>query len=394
MTEDEKVKGRRHRDSGRIGLHLGRPTRTAHINFRSIQVGQSGGRGGSIDYITREGDYSDRDDLVHVAGDPDNLREAIAAVDQAAIWRRGRTAERVAIATVMELPADVGLAAHIRAAEAIQRYWQDQGHDAIVAVHHEPGNPHMHVLATARPTFRRSDGWEVDRRAPAPLRGKAAVREARRAMTDIVNETCGSRVRFWGGRDRDMDRPGIVGRKPERRPPQAVRHGRRPDEPHQIQQARERHQEARRQAQEAKLANSGRKRQKALRRAEKAGVPVELGKVYGRTDYGERLIVSRTRLDQVEREGRRKGAEAERLKRSPPAPLPELTEKQAAWVTDTHQKLGLELAADWHATAEGRAAAFGVARGAGRLSELIQQSAAKTPGPPAPNRPNRGRGRE
>lgn len=61
------------------------------------------------------------------------------------------------------------------------------------------------------------------------------------------------------------------------------------------------------------------KRQKALKLAEKAGVPVELWKVYGKTDHGERLIVSRTRLDQIERYGRQKGAEGERRKR--PTPL-------------------------------------------------------------------------
>lgn len=393
MTEDEKVKGRRHRDSGRIGLHLGRPARTAHINWRGVCIGQPGGKGGSLDYIAREGDYSDRDDLQHLAGDPDELREAMAAIEATARIRRGPSAERLAIAGVFELPVESSPAQRKALAEARVAYWRQRGHVAVVAVHDEPGNPHIHELVSARPVQRDTTGHMVVDRSVRIMVGKAAVQAERMVVADLVNNQTRPRVRFWGGRDQKMDRPGIVGRKPERRTPRAVRHGQRPDEPHQIQLARERHQEARRRAQWTKRQNRHLKCQKALQRAEKAGVLVHVTtpKVSDRT---RRFLVSEAYLGEVRVESFKAGRQRGHEERPPPPPLPELTEKQAAWVTDTHQKLGLELAADWHATAEGRAAAFGVARGAGRLTELIQQSAAKTPVPPVPSRPSRGRGRE
>lgn len=212
--------------SGRVGRHNGRPARTFHVAFRGVQAGAGagtgGGRGASIDYIAREGDYADRQDLEHLAGDAGELEEAIAAVDAGCRIRNGRTAERVAIATVFELPADTSAEQRRRVAEEVVRTWRDRGHLAVAAIHAtDQVQPHVHVLATARPVHRSPSGWEVDRSpARVPLRGKAAVRTARAEIAAIVNAACRPAVEFYPGRDADLDQPGIVGRKPKRRVPE------------------------------------------------------------------------------------------------------------------------------------------------------------------------------
>lgn len=390
MDDDELVKGRRHPESYRIGWHLGGPSRTAHINWRGICIGQPGGKGGSLDYIAREGDYSDRDDLQHLAGDPDELREAMAAIEATARIRRGPSAERVAVAGVFELPADSSPAQRKALAEARVAYWRERGHVAVVAVHDEPGNPHVHELVSARPARRGDAGHVVVDRSARIMVGKAALRTERKAVADLVNSRTRPDVRFWGGRDRDMEKPGIVGRRPERRVPRAVRHGQRLDEPEQIPLAHMNHTGARERAKQARQAKMAQKRQKALQRAEKAGVPVHVTKA--RTDPSPRLIVSTGRLEEMRREDQKTGLEIAQ-RRLMPAPLPPLTDKQAGWVADTHKRLGMELPADWHMSAEGRAAAFAVVR----TVETIRKAGQKpkdSPSPPVSPSPRKPPGRE
>lgn len=271
-ADDEPKRRGRVPQSDRIGLLAGRPTRTAHISFRGVQVGTQGGRGGSIDYIARQGDYADHDDLVHLEGDVDELRQALVAVDHAAIWRSGRTAERVGISTVLELPLDADLDAQRRVAAALVAYWYDQGHNAIAAVHDEPGNPHIHVLATARPVQRVVDKYVVDRSAPPPLRGKAAVQAARRDMAAIVNDHAAPTVRFFGGRDRDLDLPGIVGRPPKKRIPERLWHreSQRERDEAEVARVREAAQARRWEAAEAKAERAADASARAQRRAKHA----------------------------------------------------------------------------------------------------------------------------
>ena len=209
--------------SGRVGWHLGRPARTFTCLMGSIK---GGGRfDATIDYIEREGDYSGRDDLEHVAGDAERLREAARAIDAGARLRRGRTAERVLIKIVHELPAGTTALHRRDTAEREVAYWRGRGHEAIAAVHAAGKvQPHIHVLVSARPVTE-ADGWKVDRKARVMV-GKAAVRAERAAVANFVNEVLDDHQmdtpRFFAGRDAQMDRPGLVDRQPKRRVPQRV----------------------------------------------------------------------------------------------------------------------------------------------------------------------------
>lgn len=231
--------------SGRIGAHAGGAARTFYYHQRSVKVDAPKGKGGSVDYITREGDYGDRDDLVAVIGDPAELREALKAIEDSARVRRGRTAERVAIAEVMELPAGADPERWPAAAAALVDRWRQRGHLAIAAIHApEDGQPHIHVLATSRPVTRTPEGWMVNRTARL-FTSKSELREERQLVAGLINEACGQEVKFFGGRDREMDRPGIVGREPKRRVPSAVLHGKVDPDPDARRRAREKYQAAR-----------------------------------------------------------------------------------------------------------------------------------------------------
>ncbi len=87
--------------SGRIGIG---GKRTFHCHFRGITTAV-GGAISAIDYLAaRVISKMGHDDLLHVAGDRIAVKAAIAAIDACVRIRNGRTAERVAIATVFELP--------------------------------------------------------------------------------------------------------------------------------------------------------------------------------------------------------------------------------------------------------------------------------------------------
>lgn len=204
--------------SGRIGRNR---IRTFHCDFRSVKV--AGDAAAPVDYLAREGDYTDRDDLESLAGDPDAVKSATAAVDEAATKRRGKTAERVLLTGVFDLPAETSFQGREEIARRIVEDWQSRGHAAVAAVHgHGRVQPHLHFAVTARPVIRRPDGsgWDVDR-TPCNrlLVGKGAMRAERRRIARIVNETVGREI-FHGGRLADTG----IEREAKRRVPERLFH--------------------------------------------------------------------------------------------------------------------------------------------------------------------------
>ena len=183
--------------------------------------------GGAIDYAARIDTAAKKTaELEHLAGDVDRLRQAAEAVDAAAVWRRGRSAERVLVKQTFELPADASAEQRAATAEAIVADWAERGHPAIAAVHihgkDKKGNdrpqPHMHVLATARPV----DGLGRVDRGVRLWTDRAAVRDERARIAELINKTCDPAVTFHPGRLADTG----IDREPQRRIPEPAWHER------------------------------------------------------------------------------------------------------------------------------------------------------------------------
>ena len=193
--------------------------RTCHINFSSLKMGAGTTAKAALDYAFREGEEhgppADPDaskaareqadkaaELECTAGDRQDVEDACARIEESAVVRKGRTAERFLIQQVIELPGDSTPEQRKACAEALVQHWEDRGHPASAAVH---GNgkvqPHVHAQATARPVD--ADG-NVDRSALL-WNSKQAVRDEREAVAGIVNEHCPGTVLFHGGRHEDVN---------------------------------------------------------------------------------------------------------------------------------------------------------------------------------------------
>lgn len=251
-----------------------------HCHISSVRVA---GGVGAVDYLAREGDYQDRADLEHLAGDPEAVRTAAEEIDAGARIRNGDNAERILVIEVLELPAASTPAARREIAEALVRRWQDQGHEAVAAVHMpapKPDgriNPHIHLAVAARP---RVMGWDTSRpdggspawrrdRSVRLMVGKAAVQTERRAVADLVNSVMAAHgleaPEFVGGRLRDVG----IDRPPRRRVPEAAyQAGQREPDLTEIAAARARH------LAEAKAAKKRRKDKdrKRIQRLEQRGL--------------------------------------------------------------------------------------------------------------------------
>src|SRR5208283_5774568 len=84
--EDDDLKaGKGCYKSERVGRHCGRPARSCHIRFSSLQVGYNPQARASIDYIAGLGKYRHRDDLECVIGNPDDLKSAVTAIEVGAV---------------------------------------------------------------------------------------------------------------------------------------------------------------------------------------------------------------------------------------------------------------------------------------------------------------------
>ena len=195
--------------------------RTCHINFSSLKMGGGTTAKAALDYAWREGqehgppanpdaskaarEQADKAaELECTAGDREDVEDACARIEESAVVRKGRTAERFLIQQVIELPGDSTAAQRKACAEALVQHWEDRGHPATAAVH---GNgkvqPHVHVQAAARPVDADADG-NVDRSALL-WNSKQAVRDEREAVAGIVNEHCPGAVLFHGGRHEDVN---------------------------------------------------------------------------------------------------------------------------------------------------------------------------------------------
>ena len=213
--------------SGRVGKHQGKTTRTFHINVGSVKVGA--GAAGSVDYLAREGHWSERDDLEVAHGDIDLMKEAIREIDRTARARRGPTAETVVKTLVFELPRDATPEQRATILREVVEREIAKGHVAVGAVHYPTEGdpqPHIHVAITARPVRRRDDGTiEVIRaRRNVAYAVKAEVRKLRFDTAELINLSADPAIKFYGGRDAQMDEPGIQGRRPRHRIPHSLWH--------------------------------------------------------------------------------------------------------------------------------------------------------------------------
>ena len=188
--------------SPRLGVLDGRPAMPFHCHIGSVRVGAGGSGGTTIDYLAREGDYADRDDLEYLSGDPDAVHEAAMSIEDTARIRRGPRAERILVTQVFELPALSTPAARKAIADAIVERWNGRQFEAVAAVHvPEPKpdgrtNPHIHLAIPARPRIEAwewspYDGgrliWKRDRSVRLMV-GKAAVQAERQAIADLINQ--------------------------------------------------------------------------------------------------------------------------------------------------------------------------------------------------------------
>ncbi|MEI7606143.1 MAG: hypothetical protein WCJ64_02040 [Rhodospirillaceae bacterium] len=209
--------------SGRVGKHEGRPTRSFHMSTQTIQVG--GDAGGYMKYICREGEFKQRDDLLYISGDIERTNQAVAEIDRTAKWRKGRTAEQIARKIVHELPYDCTPEQAREIADREVEHWKEKGFEAVAAVHgadDDHSKPHVHVLVAGRRTSVRPDGTIAVLREgrDVPMPYTRSKKDHREFLCNTINDICNPAIRFWPKRDAEMDEPGIKGRPPRHRVPE------------------------------------------------------------------------------------------------------------------------------------------------------------------------------
>ena len=297
-------------------------------------------------------------ELECTAGDRKRVEDACERIEESAVVRQGRTAERFLIQQVIELPGDSTAAQRKACAEALVQHWEDRGHPATAAVH---GNgkvqPHVHVQATARPVD--ADG-NVDRSALL-WTSKQAVRDERAALAEIVNEHCPSAVLFHGGRHEDVN----IDR--EARKEAGLAQIRLP--------RRAQHRPAKYEfddtlpARLAVIHEQGRERAEAeaqRKKAEAARKAVER----------EARHQARAAATEAERQAREDRKAARERRENRQAELRDLSAKQTAMLAELHKKAGRELP-DLEDEA-GRTAAWQFARGeAARQKRAADEAAAR-----------------
>ena len=190
-------------ESGRVGRDSsGQAARTFHCNFSSVKLGGGTTALAALDYALRQGENEGGVlDVESVAGGKQRVLEAAAKIEDAARVRTGPTAERILVKQTFELPADSTPEQRARCAQAFVDDWAGRGHEAVAAVHvhgEELPQPHLHVLATARPL--NPDGTVNRESSLRPFASKASVRRERANVAALVNEHCAPEVRFHPGK--------------------------------------------------------------------------------------------------------------------------------------------------------------------------------------------------
>ena len=316
--------------------------RTCHINFSSLKMGGGTTAKAALDYAFHEGEEhgppADPDaskaareqadkaaELECTAGERQDVEDACARIEESAVVRKGRTAERFLIQQVIELPGDSTPEQRKACAEALVQHWEDRGHPASAAVH---GNgkvqPHVHVQATAQPVD--ADG-NVDRSALL-WNSKQAVRDEREAVAGIVNEHCPGAVLFHGGRHEDVNidraarkEAGLMQtRLPRRAQHRPEKYERDETMPGRLAVAHER-------GRSWATAEAGRKKAEAARKA------------------AEREAMRQARAAAIEaaRQDREARKAARDRRAQAQAELRDLSAKQTAMLAELHKKAGREL---------------------------------------------------
>ena len=103
-------------------------------------------------------------------------------------------------------------------AELLVERERARGYEAVAAVHSDGDQPHIHVVVAARPVVEEDGKIRVIRaRGNVAYTQRRDVHDLRRDVAQVVNDVCDPAVRFYGGKDKNMDEPGITGRRPHHR---------------------------------------------------------------------------------------------------------------------------------------------------------------------------------
>lgn len=325
FVDDAKVRLGRMVDDGFDRLISGRwgssGLRTFHINFGSTKG--PGSSAPAIDYAVGEGEYENRDDLEFVNEENELVRKVSKKIEETARIKNGPTAERSLLKMVTELPADFLPEQRAKSLEAMIEYWHQKGHPTGGAVHYPSGGqPHIHLVISARPILLNDDGsFEINRSAERrPLVGKAVVQAERKVVADIINKVHGSEI-FHHGKLSDTG----IQRQPKKRVSiRAYKAGQLERDPDVV---TEQHHEYERGREEAKIKreeNSRLKKIKDLRKSEQ--LKIEGFTVLSKAEERRREYYQKKKIELAKRA-------AVRLVDDEPA-----TAKQIAYMTDLAQK--------------------------------------------------------
>ena len=192
--------------SQRVGEKDGHPTRTYTNQWRPVPKPE-----GLVSYIDRLSGKK-KSDLEAVGGLSADEFTRLAEDRERSIADAGVKRRTAVLEQLVEFPYEMPLEIQVATVAEITR-----GHEGRVtwAIHgcgkDGKDGPHVHIL------------WLAGPRGERPVEGGKAMAANRhqvaRTINSVFRRMAGRRLEaeFWGGKDRDLDRPGIVGRPPKRR---------------------------------------------------------------------------------------------------------------------------------------------------------------------------------
>jgi len=325
FDDDEKVRLGRLVEDGFDRLISGRwgpsGVRTFHVDFRSTKG--PGSSSPAIDYAIGEGEYANRDDLEFITEENEFVRRGAEKIEETARIKHGPTAERSLLKHVIELPVNFTSEQRAKSLEEMVMYWEQKGHPTGGAVHYpKGGQPHVHLVITARPITLKKDGsFEIDRSAERrALVGKAAVQAERKAVAEIINEIHGCEI-FHHGKLSDT---GLMRKAKRRISIRAYKAGQLERD---LEIVAEQHQEYERARKEAKIKREEKRRLKRLKTLNKAKQLKKEGfTVLTNAEARHRDVMAKRKLDPAQRGGVR------------PVDDEPATAKQVAFMVDLARK--------------------------------------------------------